>query len=279
MQPIVSIIVPCYNQSLYLHKAIESLQTQTMPEWECIIVDDGSTDNSVEIAMNMALNDPRICVLQKINGGSATARNMGLKQVHGEYIQFLDADDSMDSEKLARQVAQMEQRGSDISYTAYCYSYADGSESAIRFADLHGLTILIRWGLGSSIPPHAFLYSAGFIQKHHYLQRLHYHQKGIYFVPSARVYHDREGIPAKKPSKQSIYQNLILRAVDIRYNRFRCLLHRWRYALGVIHTACADHRPADMLYYCQALCRYHTMHAEIRANRKTLKETHPHWIE
>ncbi len=169
MQAKVSIIVPCYNQSLYLQKAIESLQAQTLKEWECIIVDDGSTDNSVEIAMNMALNDPRICVLQKSNGGSGSARNMGLKHAQGQYIQFLDADDSMDSEKLARQVADMEQCGSDISYTAYCYSYADGSKSAIRFADLNGRTILTRWGLGSSIPPHAFLYSAAFIQKHQLL--------------------------------------------------------------------------------------------------------------
>jgi len=164
MQPIVSIIVPCYNQSLYLQKAIASLQAQTLQDWECIIVDDGSTDNSVEIAANMALCDPRIRVIQKRNGGSASARNVGLDQAKGRYIQFLDADDMLDNEKLERQVADMDQTQSDISYTAFCFAYSDGSISAKRFATLNRLTVITRWGLGSSMPPHAFLYRAEFIQ-------------------------------------------------------------------------------------------------------------------
>ena len=75
----VSVIIPCYNQALFLPKAIASLQAQTLEDWECIIVDDGSTDNTAEVASNLALQDSRIRLLQKINGGSASARDLGLK--------------------------------------------------------------------------------------------------------------------------------------------------------------------------------------------------------
>lgn len=163
-QPVVSIIIPCYNQAIYLEKAIGSLQAQTLEAWECIIVDDGSTDNSLEIAARMALHDARIRVMQKLNGGSASARNMGLDHAQGEYIQFLDADDSIDEYKLERQVSLMRSRQSDISYTAYCYTYADGSRSAARYALLDATRIITHWGLDGSIPPHAFLYKASFLK-------------------------------------------------------------------------------------------------------------------
>ena len=111
-----------------------------------------------------------------------------------------------------------------------------------------------------------------------YLQRLHYHNKGIYIVPSTHVFHDRAGLPDKTPTAQSIYQYLVLRAVDIRYNRFQCLLHRWRYALGVIHTSLSTKRLSDIRCYFQALVRYHTMHAAIRANRAIIKTKGAHWL-
>ena len=66
MRPKVSVIVPCYNQARYLPRAIASLQAQTLEDWECIIVDDGSTDNTSEVAANMALRDTRIRLIQKI---------------------------------------------------------------------------------------------------------------------------------------------------------------------------------------------------------------------
>ena len=89
MQPKVSVIVPCYNRAAFLPKAIASLHAQTLGDWECIIVDDGSTDNTAEVAANIALNEPRVRLVQQTNGGLAAARNAGLIQAKGEYIQFL----------------------------------------------------------------------------------------------------------------------------------------------------------------------------------------------
>ena len=154
----VSVIIPCFNQVSFLSKAITSLQAQTMKEWECIIIDDGSTDNTAEVAANLALHDPRVRLLQKINGGSASARDYGLTNAKGEYIQFLDADDKIEPEKFDRQVALMERENLDISYMAFCYEDSIGRRTKPRSVELNLYKILTRWGLGASVPIHSFLY-------------------------------------------------------------------------------------------------------------------------
>lgn len=161
----VSIIVPCFNQASFLPKAIASLQAQTFANWECIVVDDGSTDNTAELVSNEALKDARIRLVQQLNGGSASARDKGLEEAKGEYIQFLDADDTMALEKLERQVALMERDGLDISYTAFCSEDNQGQQTEPRTHALSLTKILTKWGLGASTPIHAFLYRADFIRK------------------------------------------------------------------------------------------------------------------
>lgn len=93
----VSVIIPVYNVEKYIKKCIQSLLDQTYSNFEAIIVDDGSVDNSIEIAKQLANNDSRFIFLEKNNGGQASARNMGLDFASGEYISFLDADDYFDN--------------------------------------------------------------------------------------------------------------------------------------------------------------------------------------
>ena len=163
----VSIIVPCYNQAVYLPNAIASLQAQTLADWECIIVDDGSTDNTAEVAANIALKDNRIRLIQQLNNGSASARDRGLREAKGEFIQFLDADDTIEPEKLERQVEFMEKKGLDLSYTAFCLENQNGERTKPRTYSLNLRKILTKWGLGISTPIHAFLYRTNFIRQHH----------------------------------------------------------------------------------------------------------------
>ena len=165
MKPKVSIIVPCYNQAKFLSKAIASLQAQTLKEWECIIVDDGSTDNTAEVVANISLNDPRVQLVQKINGGSASARDLGLQHAQGKYIQFLDADDSIEPEKLEKQVNLMDNSLSDISYTAFCYENNHGKRTPAKSVQISLRRIFISWGLGASVPIHSFLYRTEFIRR------------------------------------------------------------------------------------------------------------------
>lgn len=89
----VSIIVPVYNVEKYIHKCLDSLVNQTLKELEFIFVNDGSPDSSSKIIKEYAKKDKRIKLLNKENGGQATARNLGLEHAKGEYIAFLDSDD------------------------------------------------------------------------------------------------------------------------------------------------------------------------------------------
>ena len=161
----VSVIIPAYNQATFIPKAVASLQAQTLESWECLVVDDGSTDNTAEIVTNIALHEPRVRLLQKQNGGSASARDMGLQQVQGEFIQFLDADDTIASNKLEQQVLLMEREKLDISYTAFCSENGQGQRTPSRAVRLNTYKILVRWGLGASVPIHSFLYRTDFIRR------------------------------------------------------------------------------------------------------------------
>jgi len=89
----VSIIMPVYKVEEYVGKAIESIQAQTMTEWEFLIVDDGTPDRSGEICDEYAAKDDRIHVIHKENGGAPSARNMAIEIAKGEYMYFLDSDD------------------------------------------------------------------------------------------------------------------------------------------------------------------------------------------
>ena len=98
--PIISVIVPCYNQSRYLSEALESVWMQTYENWECIIVDDGSPDDTADIALNFCLKDKRFKYLKKENGGLSSARNAGIKEASGNLILPLDADDRIHKDYL-----------------------------------------------------------------------------------------------------------------------------------------------------------------------------------
>lgn len=89
----VSIIMPVYKVEEYVGKAIESIQAQTLKEWEFLIVDDGTPDRSGEICDEYAAKDSRIHVIHKENGGAPSARNMAIEIAKGEYMYFLDSDD------------------------------------------------------------------------------------------------------------------------------------------------------------------------------------------
>lgn len=96
--PLISVIVPVYNTKEYLTRCVESLLAQTYRNLEILLVDDGSTDGSGELCEELAKRDARIVVLHKENGGSSSARNLGLSKAKGEYFGFVDSDDYISPE-------------------------------------------------------------------------------------------------------------------------------------------------------------------------------------
>jgi glycosyltransferase involved in cell wall biosynthesis len=102
--PLVSIIIPSYNYGHLISDALDSVLKQTYQHWECIIVDDGSIDNTKEIVLSYLAKDTRIRYLFQTNKGLASARNTGIKDSRGVFIQLLDADDLIASTKISAQV-------------------------------------------------------------------------------------------------------------------------------------------------------------------------------
>jgi glycosyltransferase involved in cell wall biosynthesis len=104
--PRVSVIIPTFNRSRFLRQAIASVLAQTFPDFEVLVVDDGSSDNTAAVVA--AIDDPRIIYIHQENAGRSAARNWGLAQTRGEYIALLDDDDLYLPNKLAVQVAYMD---------------------------------------------------------------------------------------------------------------------------------------------------------------------------
>lgn len=118
----VSIIVPVYHAANYIVKTMEMVRAQTFSDWELLLVDDASKDNSVKEIRDFLIKNPdsRIRLLQnKENQGAAFSRNQGLKEAKGRYIAFLDADDIWLPQKLEMQLAFMEEKEAGFVFSAY----------------------------------------------------------------------------------------------------------------------------------------------------------------
>ncbi|HVW99455.1 MAG TPA: glycosyltransferase [Candidatus Babeliaceae bacterium] len=118
----VSVIVPSYNYAAFISKALSSVKAQTYRNWECIIVDDGSTDNTRDICNEFCINDPRFKYIYQVNGGISAARNTGVSYADGEFICFLDADDFLARRKFEIHASLLNCRSDvDVVYSGVRY--------------------------------------------------------------------------------------------------------------------------------------------------------------
>jgi teichuronic acid biosynthesis glycosyltransferase TuaG len=128
IEELISIIVPVYNAESFIEKTIEYVQAQTYKNWELILVDDCSSDNSVPIIKKMATNDSRIRLISlEEKGKAAKARNRGIEEAQGRYICFLDADDIWECDKLSAELEYMNKIGAAFVFTGYEFADEDGN--------------------------------------------------------------------------------------------------------------------------------------------------------
>ncbi|MGZ0001951.1 glycosyltransferase family 2 protein [Leuconostoc mesenteroides] len=113
-KPLVSIIIPVYNVENYLYKNLSNIQDQQYTNFEIIYVDDGSTDESAQILKEMEKLDSRVRVITQKNGGTGSARNNGVQRSRGEFIYFMDPDDTIDPQLLTDNIAQITKNKADI---------------------------------------------------------------------------------------------------------------------------------------------------------------------
>lgn len=126
---LVSIIVPVYNAELYIEMTIQRVLEQTYPDWELLLVNDCSTDGSMEKIQKLQehLSEKRIRVIQQTsNQGAARARNRGIQEAKGRYIAFLDADDIWESKKLEKEIAFMIEKQAAFVCTSYEFADENG---------------------------------------------------------------------------------------------------------------------------------------------------------
>ncbi len=208
--PLVSIIIPCYNAAPWLGAAVSSALAQTWPRVEVIVVDDGSTDESVAVAGSFSQRGVK--VVSQPNQGASAARNHGLRLAHGEFIQFLDADDLLGPEKIAVQMARLD--GAESGFIASCEwsrFHTDPAEARFNpepvWRDLSGMEFLLsHYEYGWMMQPAAWLCPRPLLDKAgpwderltlnddgEYFCRVVLAARGILFCPGARVYY-RSGL-------------------------------------------------------------------------------------
>jgi len=117
--PLISVIMPCYNAAAYLQEAVASVFKQGIKDIELIVIDDGSTDQSLQLLSALQSQYPQLTVLQQSNTGPYPARNRGLKAARGQYIAFLDADDYWADDCLEKLYTELRSSGADLSYCGW----------------------------------------------------------------------------------------------------------------------------------------------------------------
>ena len=143
---LISIIVPIYNVENYLRHCLDSIQKQTYQNFECLLINDGSPDNSADICREYVSKDSRFRYFEKENGGVSSARNLGIEHSKGQYITFIDSDDWVESDYLDVLYKVLKDEAADISVSTYkqfdmtanCYyvhSYQRGYEKRVFVQD------------------------------------------------------------------------------------------------------------------------------------------------
>lgn len=141
MNPLVSIITPTYNSQDFIQQTIDSVVNQTYNNWELILIDDASTDKTVDIANKNIKDNPKIILIKNsINQGAGITRNIGIERAKGEFIAFLDADDLWKPEKLKSQIDFMIKNNVDVCFSSYDLINEKGSKLFKRVVALKELT-------------------------------------------------------------------------------------------------------------------------------------------
>lgn len=159
----ISVIIPCYNQSKFLDYCLKSILHQTFSDWECIIIDDGSLDNTKSIAKFWCNKDQRFSYFFQENSGLSSARNLGLEKASGDYIQFLDADDFLDKRKFELSLSFLIEKEPNLIITNFRTFENNIKNSSAAFCkltkkELNYKKVLFEWDENFNIPIHCGLF-------------------------------------------------------------------------------------------------------------------------
>lgn len=132
--PLVSIIIPTYNSSDYITETLTKLEKQTYPNFEIVIVNDGSKDNTSNVLREYVLTHSRLIIINKENGGVSSARNTGIRKAQGQFICFMDDDDEIDPNYLLKMYSRQHETGGDA---IYCGLYGHHIKNGVTYSPIN----------------------------------------------------------------------------------------------------------------------------------------------
>lgn len=163
---LISVIIPCYNQAIFLEETLDSIFNQTYQNWECIIVNDGSTDNTSDLGTKWVNKDSRFIYLENENRGLSNARNSGLDISKGDFIQFLDADDIITNDKIKLSLdCFLKDSTTDIVISNFNLFYKSGQNLLPPYCSLKQElftfnNVLFKWEQVFTIPIHCGIFKS-----------------------------------------------------------------------------------------------------------------------
>ena len=297
----IYVIIVTYNAMKWVDRCMGSLRQSSIPLTP-IVIDNGSKDETVDY---IRMHFPEtVLLVQEKNLGFGQGNNVGIRYAltnEATHVLLLNQDAWIDPKMIEHLLQQDDHKsllspihltgegdaidanfcknaiGRSEMYEQYMADQKNGICSKYATKEINAacwfLSREVLEEIGGFNP--LFFHYAEDID---YLQRLHYHDKGVYFVSGTYCYHDRANVPEKKPTEQLVYQQLILRAVDINYRPCVCALHNLRYGLAVWHTALAEHRLHDIALYFQAKHRFYKQTKAIQENRQIIRTKGAHWL-
>jgi len=185
MNPLISVIVPSYNSEEYISETLLSVKHQSYLDWECLIIDDGSTDTTKIIVDKIIQQDKRFKYFYKENTGLSDSRNYGISLARGEFVQFLDSDDILFPDKLSISIKQYYSKNSnntiyfsDFQFTKYNNPYETDNSIKKLYKDISKIgpidfkKLYNEWDVDFVIPTHAFIFPIAIFENKKYDQSL-----------------------------------------------------------------------------------------------------------
>lgn len=190
MDVLVSVVIPCYNQAQYLEETLKSIYNQTYSNWECIIINDGSLDNTEKIAQEWVDKDIRFKYVYKENGGLSSARNAGLNIATGDYIQFLDSDDYIEKTKFERSLQVLtlsKDKDVKVAVSNFRMFINNVNKSSVPYCQLNVEllnfeSLLYQWEESFSIPIHCALFDSSLFKNFRYPEYLKCREDWVMWV-------------------------------------------------------------------------------------------------
>ncbi|MCA4777332.1 glycosyltransferase family 2 protein [Empedobacter stercoris] len=235
-KPLISVIVPCYNQAQYMDECLQSVLDQTYQNWECIIVNDGSLDHTEQVALEWTKKDTRFIYLKKENGGVASARNLGIENARGEWIQFLDSDDIIKSTKLET----IENIDNSINFIYSDFHMLENNILLPPFVNISkfqfNLNNLIKyWDDGFNVPIHCPIFNKELINNIYFINEFKLHEDWLFWVTifaqnKIEIEYVRKPLAIYRNHGKSNTKNQL----KMRDNLYAVYLYAYNYVLGTV---------------------------------------------